>query len=104
MDSACFFSDETWLEKYSRATETFTGNSNNISIRKFISFFLVGTFGGSFHFTVKVQCNVAQLFFHITHNLTLSGCGERITTFRKDFHQLLCEIPACKVKSKNGMW
>merc|ERR1719382_507669 len=59
VDSACFLSDKTWLEKDFGAAETFAANSNYVPIWELISFFLVGTFCGRFHFSVKVQCNVA---------------------------------------------
>merc|ERR1719195_2261277 len=104
MDSACLLSDKTWLEKYFRATEAFAANGNYIPIWKFIGFLLIGTFGGSFHLSIEVQCNVAQLFFHIAHDLALSGRRERIATLRENFHQIFCEVPTCKVKPKNGMW
>merc|ERR1719195_2517879 len=103
MDSARFLSDEAWLEEHFGAAETFTADSNNVPIWKFICFFLVRAFSGSFHFGVKIQCNVAQLLFHIPHNLALGGCCEGIAALRKDFHQLFCEVPACKIKSKDGM-
>merc|ERR1719414_1861506 len=99
MDSARLLPNKTRLEKHFRAAEALAAHSNNVTIWKFIGFLFVGTLCGSLHFSVEIQCNVAQLFFHITYDFALCCRRERITTLCEDFHQVLSEVSARKVKS-----
>merc|ERR1719331_1011272 len=77
MNAAGLLTNEAWLEQHLWAAEALAANSDDIAIGKLVSFLLVGTFAGRLHFCVEVQSNVAEL---------------------------LREITASEVKTKDGMW
>merc|ERR1719362_2573455 len=94
MNSMCFFSNKTWLEKHFGATETLTANCDDIPIRQFICLFAIRSLRRIFHLSIKIKCYVAKFLFDIAHNFTLSGCIERIATLCENLHEVLCQITA----------
>merc|ERR1712106_6677 len=56
-----------------------------------------GSSGG--HLLLKVKGNIAKLLLDITDNLTLSGGGERVTTFGEDLHEVVGQLTSGKVKT-----
>merc|ERR1740130_1181524 len=104
VDAAGLLSNEAGLEEHLRATETLTPNGDDIAIWQLIRLLLVRTLCGGLHFRVKVQGDVAEFLFDITHNLTLGCRGEGVTTLCEDFHEVLCEVTACEIKTQNGVW
>merc|ERR1719258_781538 len=100
MNAAGLFANEAWLEQHLGAAEALAANSDDIAIGKLVSFLLVRTFAGRLHFCVEVQGNIAELLLDITHDLTLSCCGERIAALCENLHEILCEITASEVKTE----
>merc|ERR1719495_2347125 len=103
MDTTGFHSKEGRLEECLRAAETLIANGDDLTVRKLIGFFKGGRGSGSGHFLFKVKGNIAKLFLDVTDNLTLSSGGERVTTFCKDLHEVVCELTASKIKTDNSM-
>merc|ERR1719460_1967479 len=104
MNSACLLANEARLEEHLRAAEALAANSNYIAIGKLVCFLLVRTFAGRLHFCVEVKSNVAELLLDITHDLTLSCCGEGVATLCENLHEIFCEVTASEVQTKDGMW
>merc|ERR1719410_701760 len=85
------------------ATESFVSNSDYLSIGQFIGFFQASGSSGSSHFLFKIQCNIAELFFNITYNLTFSSGGERVASLSKDLHKVVSQVTASQVQPEDGM-
>merc|ERR1712042_90638 len=47
--------------------------------------------------------NIAELFLDVTDNLALSGGGERVTTLSEDLHEVVGELTASQVQTKDGV-
>merc|ERR1719193_510761 len=103
MDSASFHSKEGWLEQSLRATESFITNGDDLTVRKFIRLFKGGGGSSSGHLLFKVKSNIAQLLLDVTHNLSLSSGGERVTSLSEDLHQVVGEFTSSQVKTEDGV-
>merc|ERR1712088_385651 len=47
--------------------------------------------------------NIAELLLDVTDNLALSGGGERVTALSEDLHEVVGELTASQVQTKDGM-
>merc|ERR1711904_611026 len=103
VDATGLLTDEAWLEQDLRASEALTSDGDDVSIWKLIGLLLVRALTGLLHLSVEVKGNVAQLLLDVTDNLTLSSCGERITTLCQDLHEVLGQITSGKIQSQNGV-
>merc|ERR1711904_401092 len=103
MDSTRLLPNEAWLEENFRAAEAFVADSDDVAIWKFISLFLVGALTGCFHFRIKIQGDVRELFLHVPHDLSLCRCCEGVATLGQDLHHVFCQVAACKVQTQDCM-
>ena len=55
------------------------------------------------HFLFKVEGKIAQLLFDVTHDLALGGCGEGVATLGQNLHEIVGQVPAGHVETKDGM-
>merc|ERR1711973_1064048 len=60
-----------------------------------------GSSGG--HLLFEVKSDIAELLLDVTDNLTLSGGGERVTTLSEDLHEVVGELTASQVQTKDGV-
>merc|ERR1719209_2001066 len=56
------------------------------------------------HFLFKVKSNIAKFLLDVTNNLSFSSGGEGVATFCQDLHQVVSQVSAGKIKTKDGMW
>merc|ERR1719319_129274 len=77
--------------------------SYDLTVGKFIGFLEGRRVCGSFHLALEVQGNVAKLFLDVTDDFSLSGGGERVTTFSHDLHEVGSQIATSQVQTKDGM-
>merc|ERR1711863_150472 len=103
MDTAGFHSQEGWLEEGFWGTETFVANGDDLSIGQFIGLLQGGGGSSSGHLLLEVKGNIAEFFLDVTDNLTLSGGSERVTTLSEDLHEVVGELTASQVQTKDGM-
>merc|ERR1711882_31561 len=103
MDATGFHSKEGRLEEGLRATETLIANGDDLAVGKFIRLLKGGRGSSSGHFLLEVKGNIAELLLDVTDNLTLSGCGERVTTLSEDLHEVVGELTASQVQTENGV-
>ena len=74
--------------KNTHVTETFSAESDDVSVWEHIGLNLVGTFRGRFELSVVVQRHVAEFLFDITNDPCLSGGRERVPALSEDLHQI----------------
>merc|ERR1712241_454285 len=103
MDTAGFHSKEGRLEEGLRGTEPLIANGDDLAIGKLIGLLEGGGGSSGGHLLLEVKGNIAKLFLDVTDNLTLSSGGERVTTLSKDLHEVVGELTASQVQTKDGM-
>merc|ERR1712109_268642 len=103
MDTAGFHSEEGWLEEGLRGTEPLVANGDDLAVGKLVGLLEGGGGSGGGHFLLEVKGNIAELFLDVTDNFTLSGGGERVTTLSEDLHEVVGELTASQVQTKDGV-
>merc|ERR1739844_2628 len=103
MDTAGFHSQERWLEEGFWGTETFVANGDNLAVGQFIGFLQGGGGSSSSHFLFEVKGNIAEFLLDVTDNFTLGSGGERLAPLGEDLHEVVGELTASQVQTKDGM-
>merc|ERR1711936_1102913 len=103
MDTAGFHSEEGRLEEGFGGTEPLVANGDDLTIGKLIGLLEGGGGGSGGHLLLEVKGHIAELFLDVTDNLALSGGGEGITTLGEDLHEVVGELTASQVKTKDGV-
>merc|ERR1719158_609591 len=103
MDTAGFRSKEGRLEEGLRGTEPLIANGDDLAIGKLVGLLKGGGGSSSGHFLLEVKSDIAELLLDVTDNLTLSGGGERVTALSEDLHEVVGELTASQVQTKDGM-
>lgn len=103
VDTAALKTQDRWLEKRFRCTETFVTNGNDLSVRKFIRLLQAGRLAGSLDFLFEVEGNVAELLLDITNDFSLSSSGESVTALSQDLHEVISQITTSHIDTGNGV-
>merc|ERR1719410_533589 len=103
MDSTRFHTKEGRLEESLGTSESFITNGDNLTVRKFIGLLQGRAAGSCGHFLFKVKSNIAQLLLDVSDNLSLGSGGEGVTSLSEDLHQVVSEVTASQVKTKDGV-
>merc|ERR1719328_364833 len=103
MDTAGFHSEEGRLEEGLRGTEPLVANGDDLTVGKFVGLLEGGGGRSGGHLLLKVKGDIAKLLLDVTDNLTLSSGGERVTTLSEDLHEVVGELTASQVQTKDGM-
>ena len=91
------------MEKSFRCSESLISNCNELTIRILISCFKGGADGSSVHLSLEVKGNVAELFLDVSDDFTFSSCGEGVSSFSQDLHQVVSQVTAGQVKTEDSM-
>jgi len=103
VDSAGFHSKEGRLEKSLWATEPLVTNGDDLSVRKLIRLLKRAWGSSSCHFLLKVKSNIAKFLLDISDNFSLSCGGETVTSLGENLHEMIGEITASQIKTKDSM-
>merc|ERR1719486_1592982 len=103
VDTAGFHSKEGRLEESFGGTEPLIANGDDLTVGKFIGLLKGGGGSSGGHLLFEVKGNIAELLLDVTDNLTLSGGGERVTTLSEDLHEVIGELTASQVQTKDGV-
>merc|ERR1712186_7635 len=103
MDTAGFHSEEGRLEEGFGGTEPLVTDGDDLTVGKLIGLLEGGGGSGGGHLLLEVKGNIAELFLDVTDNLALSGGGERVTTLSEDLHEVVSELTASQVQTKDGV-
>merc|ERR1712088_364692 len=103
MDTAGFHSEEGRLEEGFGGTEPLVANGDDLTVGKLIGLLEGGGGGSGGHLLLEVKGDIAELFLDVTDNLALSGSGERVTTLSEDLHEVVGELTASQVQTKDGV-
>merc|ERR1719486_430150 len=103
VDTAGFHSEEGRLEEGFGGTEPLVANGDDLTVGKLIGLLEGGGGGSGGHLLLEVKGDIAELFLDVTDNLALSGSGERVTTLSEDLHEVVGELTASQVQTKDGV-
>merc|ERR1712083_181203 len=103
MDTAGLHAQEGRLEEGLRGTEPLIANGDDLAVGKLVGLLQGGGGSSGGHLLLKVKSNIAQLFLDVTDNLPLGGGGEGVATLGEDLHQVVGELTASQVQTKDGM-
>merc|ERR1712170_21294 len=103
MDTSGFHTQEGWLEESLRAPEPLIANGDDLTVRQLIGLLQGRGGGGGGHLLLEVQGNIAELLLDVTDNLSLSGCGEAVTTLGEDLHEVVSEISTSQIQTEDGV-
>merc|ERR1712066_570921 len=103
MDTARLHAEEGWLEEGFRGTEPLIANGDDLAIRQLIGLLQGGRGSSSGHLLLEVKSNIAKLLLYVTDNFTLSGGGEGVASLSEDFHEVVGELTASQVQTKDGV-
>ena len=103
VDASGFHSKEGGLEHGLGTSESLVTNGDNLSVGKFVALLQAGAGSGGAHFLLEVESNIAELFFDVPHDLTLGGGGEGVATLGQNLHEIVGQISAGQIETKDGM-
>ncbi len=103
VDTARLHTKERRLEEGLRATESLVTDGDDLTVGKFIRLLQAAAGGSGGHLLLKVKGDVAQLLLDVTDNFSLCGGGERVSTLGEDLHEVVGQVTASKVKTKDGV-
>merc|ERR1712045_885041 len=84
-------------------TEPLVANGDDLTVGKLIGLLQGGGGSSGGHLLLEVKGNIAELFLDVTDNLALSSGGERVTTLSEDPHEVVGELTASQVQTKDGV-
>jgi len=104
VDTGGFHTNEGWLEEGLWASESFVTDGDDLTVWEFVGFFQGGGRSGGGHFLFKVQSDVAQFFFDVSDDFSFGGGDERVTSFSKDFHEVVSQVSTGEIESHDSVW
>merc|ERR1719362_204606 len=103
VDAAGLHAEEGGLEEGLGAPEPLVADGDDLAVGKLIGLLEGGGGSSSGHLLLEVKGDVAELLLDVTDNLALGGGGEGVATLCEDLHQVVGELTASQVKTKNSV-
>merc|ERR1711923_223792 len=103
MDTAGLHAQEGRLEEGLGSAEPLIANGDDLAVGKLIGLLKGSGGSSSSHLLLKVKGNIAELLLDVTNNLALSSGGERVAPLGEDLHEVVGQLTASQVKTKNSM-
>merc|ERR1740116_319463 len=103
VDSASLHSEEGRLEEGLGAPESLVADGDDLAVGKLIGLLEGGGGSSGGHLLLEVKGDIAELLLDVTDNLALSGGGEGVAPLGEDLHQVVGELTASQVKTKNSV-
>ena len=103
VDARVFHTKKGGLEQGLGTSESLVADGNNLSVRELVALLQAGAASGTDHFLLKIESNIAQLLFDVTHDLTLGGGGEGVATLGQNRREVVGQVSAGQVNTTNGM-
>ena len=91
------------LEEGLGAPEALVADGDDLTVGELVALLQGWGGGGRGHLLLEVEGDVAQLLLDVTHDFTLSGGGEWITTLGEDLHQVVGQVTAGQVQTEDGV-
>ncbi|KAH3665288.1 hypothetical protein OGATHE_004103 [Ogataea polymorpha] len=104
VNTSGFQSKRTWVEQNFWGSESLITDGDHLSIRQLIGLLDSRRLGRSLQLLVKVKSHVTELLFDVSDNFSFGSGGERVTSLRKNLHQVVSQVSTGQVDSQNGVW
>merc|ERR1711931_106117 len=103
VDTAGLHSEEGRLEEGLGAPEPLVTDGDDLAVGKLVGLLQRAAGGSGGHLLLKVQGDVTQLLLDVPDDLPLGGSGERVAPLGQDLHQVVGQISASQVQTKDGV-
>ena len=103
VDTCRLHAQEAGLEQGLGTPKSLVADGDHLAVGKLVALLEAGAGGGGLHLLLEVQSHVAQLLLDVTHDLALGGGGEGVATLGQDLHQVVSQVTASQVKTKDGV-
>lgn len=103
VDTGRLESEERRLEEGLGRSESLVSDGDDLSVRELVRLLELGRLRGGLHLLLKVEGDVAELLLDVSDNLPLGGGGERVASLHEDLDQVVGQVSAGKVESRDGV-
>lgn len=103
VDAAGFQTEHGRLEQGLRSTETLVADGDDLAVRQLVGLLERGALAGGLDLLLKVECDVAQLLLDVAHDFALGGGGEGVTALGQNLHQVVRQVTAGHVNTRDGV-
>ena len=97
VDTLGFHADQVRLEKNLWASEPLVADSDDLAVRHVELLLETGATQGGLHLLLEVRSDVSQPLLDVTHDLSLGGGVEEVSTLGQDLHQVVRQVSSCKI-------
>merc|ERR1719150_253950 len=96
-------SDELRLEHRLRASDALDSNGDHLAVWELVVLLdIVAALGGG-NLVLEVEGAVAELLLDISHDFSLGGGGERVSTLGQDLHEVVREVTAGQIQTEDSV-
>lgn len=103
VDTAALETKDGRLEESLRSTETLVANGDDLAVRKLVGLLQAGALAGGLDLLLEVKRNVAELLLDVADDFTLGSGGESVTALGKDLHEVVGQVTASHVDTRDGV-
>jgi len=96
--------DEGWLEEGLWASESLVTDGDDLTVWELVALLEGGGAGGGGHLLLEVEGDVAELLLDVSHDLSLGGGDEAVTSLGEDLHEVVSQVSTGKIESHDGVW
>ena len=104
MDAAGFETEDGWLEESLWSPEALIADGDDLAVGKLVGLLEGGALAGRLDLLLEVECDVAELLLDVTNDFTLGGGGEGVAALSKDLHEVVGQVAAGHVDTRDGVW
>lgn len=103
VNTRCFESEERRLEESFWCTESLVADGDDLTIGKLVGLLQSRGLRGRLHLLLEVESDVAELLLDVSNDFALGSCGEWVTTLHENLDEVLRQVTASQVETKNGV-
>merc|ERR1719222_870771 len=103
MDTTRLHAQEAGLEESLGAPESLVADGDHLAVGQLVGLLQRAGGGSSGHLLLEIKGNIAEFLLDVPDDLSLSSGGEAVSSFSENLHQVVGEVTASKVESKDGV-
>ena len=92
-----------WPEEGLGSSESLIADGDDLTVRKFVGLLQARALRSSLELLLEVEGNVAELLLDVSNNFSLGSGGECVTSLRQDLHEVVGQITASHVETRNSV-
>ena len=103
MDATALQTQDAGLEEGLGGTEALVADGDDLSVGQLVRLLEAGALGGGLDLLLEVEGDVAELLLDVTDDFALGGGGEGVATLGQDLHQVVGQVTASHVDTRDGV-